>query len=991
MNVHRRWLLLLSVPLLFSTLVVAQGLPTGTLAGRVTETEGLALPGVTVTVKSPALQGTRTAVTNVNGDYVVPNLPPGDYVVTFLMSGFQGATRNVKVSSGQQIPLNTKLSISAVAAETMVVAQSETISQSSQASATVSTELTNKLPVQRTISSTVALTPGVSYATVAANAPTISGSQSFDSVITVNGVNIQDNIRGQSSEFLVIPDAVLETTTMTSGVSAEYGRFTGGVINAVTKQGGNAFSGSFRVTLNNDNWQEQVPIARTYVDKVVPTYEATLGGPIWKDKIWFFGAGRLQNNTLSAGTLAPKNESFNRTQDELRWEGKLTISPFANHTLTASYTDRSWEETNYFFTGLPLLESEGTTYDRQLPSTLLSANYNGVLSSNLFFEAQYSAKKFTFENSGSRFNELIKGTPILVAEEGYAQMFGAIFCATCPGAAEKRDNEDILVKGTWFLSTKGLGSHNVVFGYDRFDSKRYGNNWQSGSSFLMGATGVQWDGTNLYPVVDENSYMVMYPIFEYTKGSSLVTHSLFVNDTWKLNPNLSFNVGLRWDKNDATDAGGATTANDSAFSPRLAASWDVKGDGTLRLSASYATYVGQIQEGIAGSGGTLAGNPSTIYYFWYGDPINTSPSGPWLSSAQVLEKMFAALGVTAPNQLPNVPGDDVTINGFSEIIKDPLSSPKVNEYVLGAGGTLFGRLSYRVDGVYREYEDFYSVDRTTANGTVFFEPTGDTLDLGYIINSNVMERTYKGLHTSLAWQKGNLNLAANWTWSQTYGNDIGETSGSGPVSSTLTSYPEYFELEWNAPKGALASDQTHRIRFLGSYDFKLGFLGITPGFVQTIDTGTPYGAVAGIASSPYVNNPGYAMPPSRVNYYFTPRDAYRTDTIWRTDLSLNLSANFGQVEIFLQPQLFNVFDSEGIQTVNQSVSAGTGATASSSTGLVRFNPFTTAPIECPQGSSASACSGLNANWRKGANFGKPTAATHYQIPRRFFVSMGIRF
>lgn len=75
---NRLSLVLLALPLLVANIVAAQGLPTGTLAGRVAESEGLALPGVTVTVKSPALQGTRTAVTNVNGDYVVPNLPPGD-------------------------------------------------------------------------------------------------------------------------------------------------------------------------------------------------------------------------------------------------------------------------------------------------------------------------------------------------------------------------------------------------------------------------------------------------------------------------------------------------------------------------------------------------------------------------------------------------------------------------------------------------------------------------------------------------------------------------------------------------------------------------------------------------------------------------------------------------------------------------------------------------------------------------------------------------
>ncbi len=164
MNAKRLWLVALLVPLLLAAQADAQGLPTGTITGRVAEAEGLALPGVTVTAKSPALQGTRTAVTNVNGDFVIPNLPPGEYVVAFVMSGFQNVTRNVKISSGQQTPLNTKMSIAAVAAEAMVVAQSETVSQTAQASTTYSTELTNKLPVARQILSSVVLSAGVKAA-----------------------------------------------------------------------------------------------------------------------------------------------------------------------------------------------------------------------------------------------------------------------------------------------------------------------------------------------------------------------------------------------------------------------------------------------------------------------------------------------------------------------------------------------------------------------------------------------------------------------------------------------------------------------------------------------------------------------------------------------------------------------------------------------------------------------------------------------------------
>lgn len=777
---------------------------------------------------------------------------------------------------------------------------------------------------------------------------------------------------------------------MTSNVSAEYGRFTGGVVNAVTKQGGNSFSGSFRATLNNDSWQAVTPIPVTYADVVVPTYEATFGGPIWKDRIWFFLAGRYQKNEASGQTVAPTNVSFPTTNKDTRYEAKLTITPFTNHTLTGSYTKGNVDSTNYFFTGFPLLETNGPLYDRSLPTDLLAVNYNGVLSSNFFVEAQYSAKTFTFENSGSRFNELVKGTPIMVQDRGYAQMFGAIFCAVCPGSSEKRDNQDILLKGTYFLSTQNLGSHNIVFGWDNFDSKRLSNNWQSGSSWLLYTSSSRYDGVNVFPVVDENSYLLYAPIPLASQGSSLRTNSLFVNDTWRLGANLSFNIGLRYDKNDAKDAAGAQTANDSAFSPRLSATWDPKGNGKFHVMGSYASYVGQIQEGIAGSGATGAGSPASYYYYWTGAPINASQTGPWIPSAQVLQMMYAQLGVTGMNQFPNVPPDVAVVPGVNLLIQSGLSSPKVNEYTLGVGGTVGSGFSYRADVVRREYRDFYATRRNMSTGQVT-DSVGNEYDLGYIINSNVPERNYTGLHTSFAYRTGALNLAANWTWSHMIGNFIGETSSSGPVTAGFENYPEYFNAAWSLPKGSMSQDQTHRVRIVGTYDFKLGPIGITPGLVQAWDTGTPYAAAGNVNSRSFVTNPGYVSPPATVSYYFTGRDAYRTDDIWRTDLSLMVNGHIGPVEIFVQPQVLNLFNSQAVVAPNASVTVGTGATASASTGLIRFNPFTTAPIECPQTATAAECKAMGANWKKGTNFGKATSSGGYQRPRVFYLAMGVRF
>jgi len=129
-----------------------------------------------------------------------------------------------------------------------------------------------------------------------------------------------------------------------------------------------------------------------------------------------------------------------------------------------------------------------------------------------------------------------------------------------------------------------------------------------------------------------------------------------------------------------------------------------------------------------------------------------------------------------------------------------------------------------------------------------------------------------------------------------------------------------------------------------------------------------------------VTNPGYVSRPSSVSYYFTPRGAFRTDDVWRTDLSLYYGYRIGgAVEIFVSPQVYNVFNQQAVTGVNTTVETR----VSNSSSYVNFNPFTTAPVQGARGTGA--------NWNYGPLFGKPTGAASYQAPRSFQFSVGVRF
>jgi outer membrane receptor for ferrienterochelin and colicin len=985
-----RFTALLVVGVLFAGVAFAQGVPQSTLTGRVLS-EGQGLPGVTVVVKSPSLQGSRTAVSSMNGDFVLPLLPPGDYTVTFTMSGFQTITRQVKLSAAQTTPIQVTMGVAAVAAEAIVVAQSETISQTQQNATTLTTETLGKLPTARNIASAVNLTPGTSNTGPSGNT-VIGGAMSFENLFLVNGVAVQDNIRNTPYN-LFIEDAIQEQTVATSGISAEYGRFTGGVVNVITKSGGNTFSGSFRTSLANDKWTTKTDYVNpntglnpeVKLDKVNPTYEATIGGPIIKDRLWFFGAGRNVKSDFSGNLATPIETSFARGTDETRYEGKLTFSFAGRHTLLGNYQNIDNEQSGYFF---------GTVYDmnsvytRQLPQELISGNYSGTLSDNFFLEAQYSARTFTFENSGAKSTDLVFGTLMVNNANGY-RWWSPTFCAVC--GPEKRDADQALLKGTYFLSTPKLGSHSIAVGGEMFDDKRLVNNHQSGSGYRIYTTNIVAQGGVVYPSINSAatgtspSYILWNPILENSQGTSFKTWSFFVNDTWNLNRSLSFNIGVRYDKNDGTDASGRKTTDDSNISPRLGVTWDVKADGDLQVNASYARYVAAIANNQADSA-ALGGQPASVAFDYRGPTINWNlPAGAPLVGTeqairQVFEWFFANGGTSRPTRgAPSIPG-------INPNIEEGLDSPNTDEYALGVTKRLGTKGLVRADFVYRDWSDFYATRVDMGTGTVSGTLAGTTrtFDKQLVVNQSLDERKYTAMTLSASYRLlEGLQLQGNWTWARLRGTFDGETAANGPIRSGALFYPEYFDRSWNATKGDLGADQRHKVRLWAIYDLPLDVNWFKSSFsvLQSYDTGTPYGAVGAVDTRPYVTNPGYLIPPSSVTYYFTGRDAFRTEDVYRTDISLNIAFRpIGSLELFVEPQLLNAFNSQAVTGPNASIETRASVGAAS---YAAFNPFTEAP--------KSGARGTGANWNYGPLFGQPTGPASYQLARTFRMSVGLRF
>ncbi len=961
---------------------------TGTIQGHVADSQGLALPGVTVNVSSPNLQGVRTVVTSGHGDYIVAQLPPGTYTIAFELSGFQTVQKAADLAPTQNRTLDVQLGVANISEIVQVVGKTaDVLTQTAQVATDFKQEMIATLPTNRTIDASLLMAPAVN-ATGPSGNYTIAGSMSYETLYMVNGVNVNENLRGQANT-LFIEDAIQETTISTSGISAEFGRFGGGVVNVITKSGGNLFSGSFRDTLYNDNWRALTPFpGDTKTNKVVPTYEYTIGGPVLKDHVWFFTAGRLQNQQTT-NQLAITRTPYTFERNQKRFEGKGTFSPNSNHTLQINGSKITDEQTNDTFNVSTSMDLN-SVYNRQLPQNLWSVNYNGILSPNFFVEGRASQRHFTFIGSGSQYTDLVRGTLLLDRARGNTRYWAPTFCGVCD--PEKRDNKEFFVKGTYYLSTKDGGSHNMVFGYDAFDDQRFANNHQSGSDWRIFGTTSIIQGTTIYPQwLGDGSTIVQYnPIAVGSSGTNFWTHSLFVNDNWRITERLTANVGIRWDKNHGLDSQGSLVANDSAFSPRVGVIWDPMGDQKWSVTGSFAKYVTMISNSIADST-SAAGQPATFQWLYQGPSINPAGAATLVTPDVAIQKLFAWFNANGGQNRPivgaNIPGVATRINGS-------LASPFVYEYAGGVSRQITNRGAVRVDVVYRKYNNFYATRTDTTTGKVS-NNLGQTFDLSSIENTDIVKRRYAGMTASATYRLGTIDVGGNYSLGHTWGNFDGENVNSGPVTSGVLAYPEYSQQRWSFPEGDLAADQRHHGRLWLTYQVPRA-KGLTLSALEDMGSGLPYGAIGSVDARPYVTNPGYVTPQggSTQSYYFTAREAFRTDSYFRTDFAANYSykvpAGGRSIELYGQLQVLNVFGQEALCGCGASVFNNGGnlnlsnintavLTASNNAALYqRFNPFTTTPVQ-------------SVNWAPGPLFGQAQNRFGYQSPRTLRLSFGVRF
>jgi hypothetical protein len=950
---------------------------TATLNGRVT-TAGLPLSGALVTISSPALQGTRSAETSEEGTYSFVAVPPGEYRVTFAISGLQTMAKSVVLHVAEAKRVDAQLQ-PGMSEELTVIPEMLGAVDSVQLSTTFEQSLVNALPMGRGITDITRLAPGVQDSGPNRQL-TIHGAPSNENLYMVNGAVITEGLRNQPQN-LFIEDAIQETTILSGAVSAEYGRFTGGVVNVITRSGGNEFSGSVRDNIANDDWTAKTPAENEldHLDEVNHDYEATLGGRIIRDRLWFFVAGRSSQRTERRQT-ALTNHAYTFRAEDSRLEVKGTASLGANQTLIGSYLDVDSTQQN----ASGLVAELGSLFGLDQPHSLLATNYSAILPRAVVVEAQYTQKSFDLSGGGLDTSR-IGGTVIEDLDTGNS--FGApALCGVC--GAHSRDNRELAVKATMFHATPRFGSHSLVAGASDFRESGGGDAHQTPSDFTI-VTFAEVVNGSVYPVmIPGESTILWQPILTPSVGNAFTTRSAYVNDRVDFGSHWNLSLGIRYDRSTGHDEAGDAQAEGSAWSPRLGVVYDLGGDRRNQFSLSFGRYAAKIDQ-FVGDQASPGGDPALFEFLYDGPELNTD--GTLIPTAEVLRTVFdwfESVGGTANTDF--LLGAQST---FSRVIEDPLRAPVMDEVTVGYGRQLGSNGTVRLDLIQRRWHDFYALRVTRDNGTLT-DPVG-----GFVFDRVILENNDAGLHRKYdgaalqgSWRAGALQVGGNYTYSRLRGNVESESPGSGAIAlqSPVLYYPEYTGYPAFAEDGWLAADVRHRGNLWVAWQFPNRFANLEATMLQSYHSGRRYSASGQIEVRPFVTNPGYKLPPNFQNYRFSDRGGLQVDAISSTSIGINLSRRIAAVEAFLDTDIINVFNEHGVETpsgINTTV-----RTNRTDRNLATFNPFTTEPVECPQDvpSASAQCKGI-AHYQLHPLFGTPTRKEAYQLPRTFRLSLGIRF
>jgi hypothetical protein len=789
---------LIAFLLILSPLAFSQSKETGAIVGTVTDEEHTPLPGATVTLTSPNLMGTRTFVTDARGQYRFPALPPGDYTLRTQLPGFRTYVQeNIRLTTTSRLTVDPVMKQSTVEEEVTVVAQSPTvdIKSTETASVTLTNEILRNIPYSQFTSSIVNLAPGVTPDNMADSA---YGAQDGTGIAySMDGVNVADPEGGTAWVFLD-HNIIEEAKVMGVGLPAEYGNFTGVIFNIITKSGGNQFSGHMEFDFQGEKndkptgfWQQDnnKNYLADFPDLTSPRYKFIdanihLGGPIKKDKVWFYQGFQFQRFEDYA-TGFPEPRAYNQPRSFTKITSQLTSSTNMMFGLEVdSYNGKN--------RGASATTSVDAVVGQKSPEVVGNFSLTHIFSPQTFFDvkAAYFWGYYYLEPKTGRqtYSHFDLNENMLLYNSGYYYL-------------ADRTRFQANASLTHYAEDFITGNHDFKFGVEVERStcrSRYGFTGSGGPL-----------GNNVY-YVDYVGYgytgnYLAYQYEGYDFNSPYTRVEGFVQDSWQITPRININAGLRFSQNWGQVEGKGTVWNSHRIAPRIGFTFDIFGDKTTVFKAHY----GQFTEGMfAAYHDRLSPNWSDyISYYWDLDAQE------WVEYERIKQDWKLQDNIKHPYM------NQYTFSIERELFRDAsVSVSYIHRYwndIIGVYDLLatYGPLDYYVSPLSK---DFTIYELTSGNAHQFLIENLNT-GPGVLPTDKKAYRKYEGVEFlfnkrfSNKWQ-----MMLSYVHSKTTGtidNGWGDDIGWGGRNSQEAGDPNF----WINAEGHATYDPTDMLKVQGTY------------------------------------------------------------------------------------------------------------------------------------------------------------------------------
>ena len=630
----------------------AQSVLEGKLTGTVTDDKGEALPGVTVEITGPSIMGKRSAVTSAKGSFIFLTVPPGTFTLTASLAGFKSYVQeDIILGAGSTVDIKVIMEMGAIEEQVTVIAASPIVDvKTSTVDSRLDSDLLAKLPTSRDAFYDLSLTtPGMFDVASSGSwlpSPTAYGGSSMENVFLVNGVNTT-NPRGAAFGSLVKVNynAVEEVRIVALGAKAEYGSYSGAAIDVLTKSGSNTFHGNAafytELTANsfmsgdvfqtnqpeygplpNESWlfvQEGDKLA----GETIRNWEGnfTLGGPIIKDKLWFYGAF----DYIRADSF-PVNWSLENTYTGRYFDAKVSAEPLRNNRAWVNYHYEHNTSTGWSWGSEPEWDTT-MTYGPTTYNHTLSAQWQYLPTSTMIFTAKYLG---FWTDDQPHIPEGGVGHPGYINWWKWATQYG--IAGDFPYVEAQKSSRQTFQADMSYYAEDFLGEHDIKFGaqYTKGRGNWMGGYFQNYANFtyplggwwgydtgrinidyLLGYT---WYANNAIQdgLLFYNNKYEMNPFLTVRTADSL---GFFFDDQWSPTKRLTLNLGLRYDRMTTKYGEGKVyeyvtspeeingpppvlrdrAASDNIFdfktiSPRIGLTYQLTADGKTVFRANYGRY-----------------------------------------------------------------------------------------------------------------------------------------------------------------------------------------------------------------------------------------------------------------------------------------------------------------------------------------------------------------------------------------------------------------